>query len=272
MNTDTLALWNKVKTPPNEALSDYTKQQDQKALTSVNLYYTLQLATEIFGPYGIGWGYEEIESRIDDGAPIANGKAFEKIVSKRIRFWYLKDGQKITGLDNWGSAYILCERNGALQSNREAHTSAISSALSKILSMLGFNADVYQDKVKHPGAAAAATQTGTASASTAAPAPGRTPAGPVSSDGWCRPLPTTEEDWTNYNSQRTAEIRGLATTAALNEFETKLAPALAALARFKPEWHQIMCDRLTARRTALTPAIATHGHKPGQGNGAGTHH
>ena len=65
-----LTIWDQVKkTDPA-----YTKQYQGGGGfrgTSINSTYQVKKATEIFGPIGIGWGYEILDETITDGHPVA---------------------------------------------------------------------------------------------------------------------------------------------------------------------------------------------------------
>ena len=55
-----LETWNKVKTPPKEALKEI-KGGRLNGFTDIDPMWRMQKMTEVFGPVGIGWTYEIME-------------------------------------------------------------------------------------------------------------------------------------------------------------------------------------------------------------------
>jgi hypothetical protein len=120
-----MALWDSVqKTDPS-----HTKKVNQRGgFTSISAHYQVMRATEVFGPVGTGWGYE-------CGEPIFHG-AF---VIVPVRVWY-RDRANTFG-PIYGSAEMMGNRPDS-----DAPKKAMTDALTKALSHLGFNADVFLGK------------------------------------------------------------------------------------------------------------------------------
>ena len=125
--TDNLALWNAVsKTNPA-----HTKHVGQRGgFTAIGANFQIMAATEQFGPMGIGWGY------ISD-TPIV----IDTLVVVPVTLWH---GSR----DNTFGPMMGCEewkdKNGRVDS--DAPKKATTDALTKLLSQLGFNADVFLGK------------------------------------------------------------------------------------------------------------------------------
>lgn len=128
-------LWDKVyKTD-----SKYTKKQTHGArLTSVSPQYQAKLATEQFGPYGKGWGLRNIkhdfETLGDKGVVLISALFFYILGGVRVEFeinnaWPFKFGERVDP-----------------DFMKKAETNTISKALSK----LGFNADVFMGDFDDP--------------------------------------------------------------------------------------------------------------------------
>lgn len=139
-----LSIWNSV----DETDTKYTKADDSGAnrgMTSINGIYMVKRATEIFGSIGIGWGYNILEERLDDGflLPV---KDLDPVMSKthtiKIELWY-KQGEEVGKIVNYGhTKYIYRSKYGATV-DEEAPKKSLTDAIKKCLSMLGFCADVY---------------------------------------------------------------------------------------------------------------------------------
>ncbi len=158
-DSDNISLWKGVmRTNPR-----YTKDMGDLGFggTAINAEYMIMRATEKFGPVGIGWGWQILEDKMIDGAPLTE-KIFEgtKFVGKRILrdadgslmfelnhyirigLWYIKDGKKGI-IENFGSTpYRQTTKNGIF-CDSEVHKKSLTDAIKKCLSGLGFCADVW---------------------------------------------------------------------------------------------------------------------------------
>jgi hypothetical protein len=122
--TDNLSIWSAVsKTNP-----DNTKHVSQRGgFTSICAQSQFMEATRQFGPIGIGWGY-------DADAPIFH----EALVFVRVTLWHGSRANvfgPVIGGAEWKSD------KGRLDS--DAPKKATTDAITKLLSQLGFNADVF---------------------------------------------------------------------------------------------------------------------------------
>lgn len=124
--TDNLRIWSQVdRTNP-----DHTKKVNQRGgFTAISAAYQIMRATEVFGPIGEGWGY-------DAGAPIFQ----EGLVFVPVTLWQ-GDRSKVFGPMFGGSEW----KNGS-RPDSDALKKATTDALTKLLSQLGFNADVFLGK------------------------------------------------------------------------------------------------------------------------------
>lgn len=122
--TDNLTLWNAVsKTNP-----DNTKQVNQRGgFTSICAQSQIMEATRQFGPVGVGWGYDASEPIFHDN-----------LVFVQVTLWHGGRANvfgPVTGGCEWKSD------KGRLDS--DAVKKATTDAITKLLSQLGFNADVF---------------------------------------------------------------------------------------------------------------------------------
>ena len=127
MNLD---LWNKVsKSDPR-----YLKPVNfgSRKFTAIDPQYQVKSATEQFGPVGSGWGWSSVTRFID----LSNG---DNAVICDVTIWH---GTK----DNSFGPFPGCRKffdaaKGRL--NEDAPKMAVTDGLTKGLSHLGFNADVF---------------------------------------------------------------------------------------------------------------------------------
>lgn len=120
---DNLRIWNKVsKTDPK-----HTKRVNQRGgFTAIDAQYQIMMATETFGPIGEGWGYEVGSYELVGG-----------LIVVPVTLWHSGDRTKTFG-PILGCAEMLGQRP-----DRDAPKKAMTDAITKGLSQLGFNADVF---------------------------------------------------------------------------------------------------------------------------------
>lgn len=118
-------LWNKVsKTDPS-----HTKKVNQRGgFTAIDAHYQIQNATEQFGPIGKGWGYvvEKMERH-------------EKFMVVYVTIWH---GDR----SNSFGPVLGCSEMFGSRPDSDAPKKATTDAITKGLSQLGFNADVFLGK------------------------------------------------------------------------------------------------------------------------------
>ena len=125
-----LELWGKVeKTNPN-----YTKKANVKGnqITSIAPQFQIMNATEQFGPYGISWGFKDME--IDYTlSPLG-------VVTFKATFYFPNgEFETINSISLWrDNAQTKLDDNFA----KKLETDTLTKALSK----LGFNADIFLGK------------------------------------------------------------------------------------------------------------------------------
>jgi hypothetical protein len=122
--TDNLRIWSQVeKTDPN-----HTKKVNLgHGFTAISAAYQIKRATETFGPVGEGWGY-------DAGEPIFH----DLMVFVPVTLWHGDRAHKFGPM--FGGAEWKSQK-GRIDS--DALKKATTDALTKLLSQLGFNADVF---------------------------------------------------------------------------------------------------------------------------------
>lgn len=137
---DFMKLWKSVeKTNPK-----HTKEAKLSGMkiTAISPQYQRQTATEVFGPFGMGWGVcDEDYSFLDfsDGT---------KLVTYTATLWYLIEGVKgaFPIQSNGKVAFMTRGANAYLKVDDEYAKKTATDALTKGLSMLGFNSDIFMGR------------------------------------------------------------------------------------------------------------------------------
>lgn len=118
---------------------------DGRDITSINATYMVMRATEMFGPVGIGWGYEIVEERYDTAAPIYKDNEIaghEINHTLRLKLWYMQ-GEKRGEVEHFGHTPFIMRSKYGPYTDHEAPKKSLTDALKKCLSMLGFSADIF---------------------------------------------------------------------------------------------------------------------------------
>jgi len=151
MSKENMRLWNSVRTID----SKYTKaaKVGGQSITSFSLQSVVMMATEQFGKFGKGWGYEVEMERFDEGAIIQplvsheNGDIQPEVKeithTLLIRLWYLDDGEKVICPIQAGHTPYLRRTKYGPSHDDEYYKKTIADAIKKSLSMLGFGADIF---------------------------------------------------------------------------------------------------------------------------------
>tara|TARA_R110000803_G_scaffold48355_1_gene100455 strand:+ start:1483 stop:2070 length:588 start_codon:yes stop_codon:yes gene_type:complete len=129
--TNNLELWNKVeRTNPN-----YTKKAKVggMSITAIAPQYQIMMVTEQFGPYGQAWGFKNIE------LDYSLVKDYDMVVFKGTFFFPEGEFQIINSSKLYiNNAKTMLDDNFA----KKIETDTLTKAISK----LGFNADIFMGK------------------------------------------------------------------------------------------------------------------------------
>lgn len=133
-----LDLWNKVeKTDPK-----HTKAITGKSYqgTSPKPHYLVHKATETFGPVGIGWGFNIVSERIEEGA------GGERMHIAHVRVWYEWNGKRGEVEHIGGTQFSGMRASGKPFTDEDAPKKSVTDALVKALSMIGFAGDIFMGR------------------------------------------------------------------------------------------------------------------------------
>jgi len=132
MSNENLGIWSQV----DKTDLSYTKNVNQRGgYTAISPQYQLKEATKVFGPYGKGFGLSasDFDMSLFDSLGVVMHKA---------KFFYVKDGERV----EFPISNAIQATTGAGDKKRvdvdfakKVETNTVSKALSK----LGFNADVF---------------------------------------------------------------------------------------------------------------------------------
>lgn len=126
-------LWDKIcKTDPKQTKA-FGRTGGFKG-TAIKPYWLIRRATEEFGVIGIGWGWEELQNVYVAG-----------VWCSRVRLWYYYKGKR-GQIEQWGQTQMENSRKDSDYVDEEAPKKAVTDAVSKCLSYLGFGADVHMGK------------------------------------------------------------------------------------------------------------------------------
>lgn len=135
-----LILWKSVeKTNPN-----HTKgaKMGKMSITAICPQYQRMTATEVFGPFGKGWGVKDADYSFMDFPDQT------KLCTYTATFWYMGEDKvcEFPIQSNIKVAFVTSGGKGYLKIDDEYAKKCATDALTKGLSMLGFNSDVFLGK------------------------------------------------------------------------------------------------------------------------------
>jgi hypothetical protein len=126
---DNMLLWEKVsKTNPAHT----KKVTFGRAITAVDPYRQVENATREFGPAGKGWGWEVMR--------VENLPTNEMGIL--VRLWH---GSPETYIEQWGQASLFIDK-AEKKKDTDCFKKATTDGVTKCLSYLGFNADIFLGK------------------------------------------------------------------------------------------------------------------------------
>lgn len=136
-----LSIWDRVeKTNP-----EYTKAFNRTGFkgTATNPTWIMKRATEIFGPAGIGWGWEILNEDYREGHEILPGlHAVIHVI--RVQVWYRHpDTDEVGKIIHYGQTTFVGKYQSGPYTDEEAPKKSLTDAIGKALVSLGFSADIH---------------------------------------------------------------------------------------------------------------------------------
>ena len=102
--------------------------------TAIKPFYLMHKATEVFGVCGIGWGWSELEHTVVVG-----------VWCSKVELWFIYNNQRGT-IQQWGQTVMQGKNKHGDFVDEEAPKKAVTDAVTKCLSYLGFAGDVHMGK------------------------------------------------------------------------------------------------------------------------------
>ena len=136
MTTDNLKLWNKVsKTNPA-----HTKEVNfGRKFNAIDAHSQVMAATEVLGPCGIGWGIRNSQYQM---LVVDQQDTHYNLLQFTAELWYVLDGKE-GAIDIAADIELFTETKRGWQRVEDSHKKVRTDAVTKGLSWLGFNADVF---------------------------------------------------------------------------------------------------------------------------------
>ena len=136
---ENLELYNKLRTPPKEALREIAAGR-LKGKTDINPMWRIKALTETFGPCGIGWKYVIRDKRLET-TEVGETAAFVD-----IELFYKWEGEWSEAIPGTGgNMFVAKEKNGPYVDD-ECYKKALTDAISVAAKALGVGGDVYWQK------------------------------------------------------------------------------------------------------------------------------
>jgi hypothetical protein len=132
--SNNMDLWDLLKRTDPKATKPFQRPGGFRG-TQIDPAWRLQRMTEVFGPVGKGWGYDQLEWTIA-----------ERMIFICCRVWYLdpQTGEKLFTGPQWGgNELVRVSRDGKERPDDEGFKMAITDAVGKCMLQVGLAADVY---------------------------------------------------------------------------------------------------------------------------------
>jgi len=136
MDNNNMRIWRQVETSDPASLK---KVSIGRTFTAIDPQHQIMKATEVFGPVGEGWGWHattEVHHTHD-------GRMF---VIANVTVWHGDRGNEFGPFPGCRGNLYAPDKHGKWKANDDAPKMAVTDGLTKALSHLGFNADVFLGK------------------------------------------------------------------------------------------------------------------------------
>ncbi|KKM68128.1 hypothetical protein LCGC14_1463930, partial [marine sediment metagenome] len=148
--TKNLTTWNKLRTPPSEALKEIRGGR-LSGYTDISPMWRFQIMTETFGPCGIGWVYEVLRMWTDGQDKDSISSAPEICVFCDIRLKYKVGDDWSEWVPGTGGSKLAAQERNGMHISDECYKMSLTDALSVAMKAIGVGADVYMGKLSHNG-------------------------------------------------------------------------------------------------------------------------
>jgi hypothetical protein len=134
MESANTTIWEKLCETDPSRTKDFRKGFSG---TSINPNYIYEKLTAVFGPCGIGWGFEVAKEGY------IQGHGEEQTHEVLIGFWYMSGTVRSAPIPAYGcTAYVLKDKNG-WHTDEDAPKKSMTDALTKASQLIGMSADIF---------------------------------------------------------------------------------------------------------------------------------
>jgi len=136
---DNMVIWNEVQ----KTNTEYTKTINfGRKFTAIDAHYQIMRATEVFGPIGIGWGIDHSKYTV---LVMDQNDHNYNLLQYTGTLWYNHLGFRAQ-FDIAADIELFANTKNGWKRTEDSHKKVRTDALTKGLSWLGFNADVFLKK------------------------------------------------------------------------------------------------------------------------------
>lgn len=135
---DNMELYNKLKTPPQDALKEIP-YGPLKGKSDISPQWRYEALTEQFGPCGIGWKFT-----VNQHWVYPNEATGEVMLYVEISLFVKIDNEWSSAIPGWGGDFLVKKDKNGIHGNDEAMKMAVTDALGTAAKMIGLAADVYR--------------------------------------------------------------------------------------------------------------------------------
>ena len=134
-----MEIWGQLEKTPKEAQKEINAGR-LKGFTDINPMWRLKRLTEVFGPCGIGWKYEIVNTYTIPGAND------EVAAFVDIRLYYKQGNEWSEGVPGLGGSMFVSKEKNGMHTSDECFKMALSDAIGTACKALGMSADIYFSK------------------------------------------------------------------------------------------------------------------------------
>ena len=136
--SDNKKFWNSVCVTDPKAVKEITGKQYKG--NSPKPYWIISRLTDEFGPCGIGWGFSIINERFERFSDT------DSLHIAAVRFWYVLDGKRgeLEQIGQTKATYLSAANKFIV--DEDAPKKAVTDALVKCASYLGFAGDIFSGR------------------------------------------------------------------------------------------------------------------------------
>jgi len=135
MSNENKAIWDQAFTTDPQFVKNITGKQYQGS--SPSPFWIVRRATEIFGPCGLGWGYNILSERIERFGEI------DTVHIAMVEVWYMHEGKRGSFQHIGQTKMSYKTAKGGVMLDEDAPKKSVTDALVKGLSMIGFAGDIF---------------------------------------------------------------------------------------------------------------------------------